>query len=136
MATGLSPDDPWQLAKARFLADLDPQEQELFNHASLENLFYTTSNLNRNDSEDSRVRSASAKLGPFISAVENYGRALDVFTSIAPLYLAPIWGSIRVVLILAKTHGKFFDRIVDTLERVGDILPRFREFSVSPKAPH
>lgn len=127
----LFPDDPWQLAKARFLAELDPQEQSLYNHATLENLFYTTSNINRDDSETSKIRSAIRKLGPLVSAVENYGKALDIFSSISPLHIAPIWGSIRVVLVLAKTHGKFFDRVVDALERIGDILPRFRKYFIS-----
>ncbi|KAL2064621.1 hypothetical protein VTL71DRAFT_3758 [Oculimacula yallundae] len=121
-------DDPWALAKARFLSDLDPSERELFNNATLENLYYATSNSNRDDAEKSRTRGVATKLGPLVSAIESYGKALDTFAQIAPLYLAPIWGSIRVVLILARSYGKFFERVVDTLGRIGDILPRFRDY--------
>ena len=120
-------DDPWELAKARFLNELDPTERDIFNNATIENLFYTTSNANRADAERSRIRSISQKLGPLVSAIESYGKALDVFSQIAPLYLSPIWGSIRVVLVIARTYGKFYQRIVDTLGRIGDILPRFRK---------
>lgn len=39
-------------------------------------------------------------------------------------------GSIRVLLVLARSYGKFFERLVDTLGRIGDVLPRFREFAL------
>ena len=120
-------DDPWTLAKARFLADLDPSERDIFNNATLENLFYATNNANRDDAEKSRVRALATKLGPLVSAIESYGKALDTFAQIAPLYLSPIWGSIRVLLVLARSYGKFFERFVDTLGRIGDVLPRFRK---------
>jgi hypothetical protein len=125
--TNCSEDGPWALAKARFLEDLEPHEKELFNNATLENLFYETSNANRDDAEKSKTRGLAKKLGPLVSAIESYGSAFDNFAQIAPLYLSPIWGSIRVVLVAARAHGKFYERIVQTLERVGDILPRFRE---------
>ncbi|KAH7416746.1 hypothetical protein BKA64DRAFT_701531 [Cadophora sp. MPI-SDFR-AT-0126] len=130
-------DDPWTLAKARFLSDLDPSERDIFNNATLENLFYTTSNTNRDDAEKSRVRSVATKLGPLVSAIENYGKALDTFAQIAPLYLSPIWGSIRVLLVLARSYGKFFERVVDTLGRIGDVLPRFRDYQrIYSRAKH
>ncbi|KAF7944130.1 hypothetical protein EAE96_010534 [Botrytis aclada] len=53
---------------------------------------------------------------------------MDTVTNIAPLYLAPIWGSICVILVLASSHGKFYDRIIDTFARVGDIIPRLRDY--------
>jgi hypothetical protein len=124
-------DDAWRIAKERFLADLDDKERALFDKATLENLFYTSSNDQKDDSNSSKSRSVVQKLQPLISAVQDYGASFDTLSNIAPLYLAPIWGSIRIVLVLARNHGKFYDRITDTFERIGDLLPRFREcFSV------
>ena len=120
-----SDDHPWTLAKNRFLADLDPKEQGLFRNATLENLYYGASNSDRDDSEKSKARLVARKLGPLVSAVESYGKALDAFANIAPLYLAPIWGCIRVLLVIARTHGRFYERIVETLGRIGDVMPRF-----------
>lgn len=125
-STAPSDDDPWTLAKNRFLADLDPKEQDLFRDATPENLYSGTSNLDRDDSEKSKTRLAARKLGPLVSAIESYGKALDTFANIVPIYLAPIWGCIRVVLVVARAYGKFFDRVVETLERIGDVIPRFR----------
>jgi hypothetical protein len=62
-----------------------------------------------------------------ISAVESYGKAIDTIVNIAPMYLAPIWGCLRVVLVIAKAHGKFYDRMVETFRRIGSVLPRFRK---------
>lgn len=74
------------------------------------------------------MRSAIQKLGPLVNAIENYGKAVDTTAQVTPFHPSPIWGSIRVLLLLASTHGKFYDRIVDTLSRIGDILPRFRGY--------
>ncbi|PMD18939.1 hypothetical protein NA56DRAFT_576182, partial [Hyaloscypha hepaticicola] len=121
-------DDAWRIAKQRFLADLDDKERALFDKATLENLFYTSSNDQKDDHNSSKSRSVVQKLQPFISAVQDYGASFDTLSNIAPLYLAPIWGSVRIVLVLARNHGKFYDRITDTFERIGDLLPRFRDY--------
>lgn len=122
--------DPWELAKSRFLDDLEPHEKELFNNATLENIYYSTSNINRDDAENSKTRAVVRKLGPLVSAIESYGGAFDTLAQISPQYLSPIWGSIRVLLVVASSHSKFYDKIVDTLGRIGDILPRFRELKL------
>ncbi|KAE9368038.1 hypothetical protein N431DRAFT_494895 [Stipitochalara longipes BDJ] len=120
--------DPWELAKSRFLEDLDAHEKDLFNNATLENIYYSTSNTNRDDAEKSKIRGVVRRLGPLVSAIESYGGAFDAFAQISPQYLSPIWGSIRVVLVVAGSYSKFYDKIVDTLGRIGDILPRFRDY--------
>lgn len=81
--TSASP-DPWELAKSRFLQDLEPHEKDIFNNATLENIYYSTSNINRDDAEKSRIRGVSRRLGPLVSAIESYGGAFDAFTQISP----------------------------------------------------
>jgi hypothetical protein len=119
--------DPWKIAKARFLEGLDEQERILFNEATIENLYYSTSNLERQDQNESKSRAILRDLQPLISAVDDYGKALDTYANIAPIYLAPIWGSIRVIPVLASSFGKFYGRMVNMCSRIGDILPRFRK---------
>lgn len=94
------------------------------------------------------------KLQPLIFAIEQYGQALDVFSNAYPLALSPLWGryvtrclsvvplcvsknrrtdfvltgSIRVLLHLAREFGKYFERLVEMLARIGDVLPRFRVY--------
>jgi hypothetical protein len=121
--------DPWLIAKNRFLADLDDDEASLFKEATLENIYYSASNTERDDRK-SKARKAISKLQPLVSAIEDYGKALDVFANVSQDFLTPIWGSIRVVLILAGKYGRFYEEIVETLERIGDILPRFRKWNL------
>ncbi|KAE9367461.1 hypothetical protein N431DRAFT_348615, partial [Stipitochalara longipes BDJ] len=118
----------WELAKARFLDGLDDTEKAMFTEATAENVFYQASNVQRDDSRDSKSRAILQTMQPLISAVDDYGKAMDTFANISSLYLAPIWGSVRVILVIASSHGRFYNRMVDTFGRIGDILPRFREY--------
>ncbi|KAL9035547.1 MAG: hypothetical protein Q9180_004806, partial [Flavoplaca navasiana] len=70
----------------------------------------------------------AVKLQPMIAAIEQYGKALDVYANAYPLVLSPLWGSIRVVLHLAREFAKFFERFVDMFATIGDLLPRFRVY--------
>ena len=119
--------DPWLIAKDRFADQLDPAERALFNEATPENLYYKSSNIQKADQKTSKTRAILRSLEPLTKSIQEYGAAMDTFTNIAPLYLAPIWGSIRVILVLASSHGKFYDRIIETFARVGDTLPRLRK---------
>jgi len=121
----LAPSDPWEIATSRFLEGLDEAERALFSEATPENLYYDSSNTERLDRADSKTRACLQNLQPLITAVQDYGKALDTYANVASLYLAPIWGSIRVMLVIASSHDRFYERMVDTFGRIGDILPRF-----------
>jgi hypothetical protein len=116
--------DPWDVARSRYLQTLDPEERVLFTEATIQNLYYSASNTVRDDRLNSKTRKAISTVQPLVDKIEEYGKAMDTYANMAPNFLAPIWGSLRVVLVLAKSLGKFFDRMTDTLGRIGDILPR------------
>lgn len=69
--------DPWDVAKSRFLENLDEDERRLFNEATAENLFYKTSNLQKRDQDESKTRAAFQSMQPLMSAIEDYGKAMD-----------------------------------------------------------
>ncbi|TGO88249.1 hypothetical protein BPOR_0174g00020 [Botrytis porri] len=128
VTTSATTHDPWLIARDRFVEKLDRAERALFNEATPENLYYKSSNIQKVDQKNSKTRAVLRSLGPLTKSIQDYGAAMDTFSNIAPLYLAPIWGSLRVILVLASSHGKFYDRIIDTFARVGDILPRLRDY--------
>ena len=87
------------------------------------------------------------KLQPFVAAIQQYGEAIDLYSSTYSLALGPIWGSIRVLLHvssskapkslydaniiirqIAHEFGKYFDKLVEMFVRIGDVLPRFRTY--------
>src|SRR5438034_7923872 len=98
------PIDSWAVACNRYRKDLSEEERELFDHASLENLFYDASTLHKHHEMSSKTRAAARKLKPLLDALEAHGPALDVASNIIPLFLAPIWGGLRVLLRIARDH--------------------------------
>ncbi|KAL8992330.1 MAG: hypothetical protein Q9169_007181 [Polycauliona sp. 2 TL-2023] len=118
--------DAWSRAKDRYAEDFSKKEKALFENASPESVLYGASAAEKiHASSSSSVRFAD-KLRPLIAAIEQYGKALDIYANAYPLVLSPLWGSIRVVLHLAGEFGKYFERIVDMFAGIGDLLPRFR----------
>jgi hypothetical protein len=133
------------------MEDLNEEEKKRFATASLENLFYSASAAQKEHEEKSISRTISQRLEPFVAAIDQYGAALDVFTNTYSLAMAPLWGSIRVLLHvksnlhclsahvgmlfrqsyvdtyryqIAKTFEKYFKKLIDMFTRIGDILPR------------
>lgn len=114
---------PWVTARDRYLANLEPEERILFKEATPQNL-YNASNIEREDRVKSKTRNAMAAIQPLVEKIEEYGKAMDTFANAAPEILAPLWGSLRVILVLARSFTRFYERMTDTLGRIGDILPR------------
>ena len=107
---------------------LSEEEKALYAAASPEAILYNSSAAQRIHSSSSNSIKIADKLRPLIGAIEQYGKALDIYTNTYSLVLSPLWGSIRIVLLLASEYSKYFDRIVDMFARIGDVLPRFRGY--------
>lgn len=130
-STGLGvPVGPWEIAKARFMTDLTDSEKAIFQKASLENLFYASSVACKDYDANSKLPKFSKKLQPMIECIDAYGKALDVFSNASPIFLCPIWGSIRVVLHIAQKYRTSLDNLLEMFAQIGDALPRFREYEM------
>ena len=90
--------DPWEAARSQYVEDLSAEERKLFETATLDNLLSTTIAAQKEHEETSHSRHISKKLEPFISAISQYGKALDIFSNTYSLAMAPLWGGIRVLL--------------------------------------
>ncbi|KUJ17727.1 uncharacterized protein LY89DRAFT_60414 [Mollisia scopiformis] len=120
--------DAWTIAKERYLSDLEPADRLLFHEATIENLYYDTSVTNATDRKSSKIHRAIEAVQPLVDKIESYGKAMDTFTNISPTFVAPIWGSIRVELVMAKGLGRIFEKLTECLGRIGDILPRLLDY--------
>jgi len=107
---------------------LDDGERRLFDHATLENLLQASVEEQNAHQKQSQSRAILGRLKPFLSAIEDFGGAFDVISNTYSIALAPLWGALRVTLQLAQKFNKIFDRVVDVLERIGWVLPRFRVY--------
>ncbi|KAM0798419.1 hypothetical protein BDR22DRAFT_808989 [Usnea florida] len=120
--------EAWRRAQAEFVKDLSEDEQLAFFKASPESLLDDAVAAERSHAESSTTRSITEKLQPFVAAVEQYGAAIDVYSNTYSLALGPIWGSMKVLLHIAREFGKYFDKLVDMFTRIGDVLPRFKTY--------
>ncbi|KAF1850123.1 uncharacterized protein K460DRAFT_269511 [Cucurbitaria berberidis CBS 394.84] len=119
------PTQPWQAAKSRFLNGLSPEDTRRFKDATLENLFYDASAAQKKHALNCKSWLLQERLSSLVDAVDEYGKALDVFSNIYGLILCPIWGGLRVILHIAGQAGKFQEELVGMLAQIGDVLPRF-----------
>ncbi len=100
MTCHLPSQDAWTRAKNRYLEDLTHEEKQLYIQATPETIFYDASAAEKRHEASSTSRRVIHKLQPFVAAIEQYGQALDVYSNAYPLVLSPLWGSIRVLLLV------------------------------------
>ena len=98
MGTVLPHQDAWIRARDRYAEDLTTEERAMFNAATIETVFYDASAAEKKHAASSKTRDLISKLDPFVTAIEQYGEAIDVYSNAYPLVLSPLWGSVRVVL--------------------------------------
>lgn len=146
MESSIPSQDAWTRAKERYVEDLTDEEKRLYYQATPETLFYDASAAQKKYTSGSTTFHVVEKLQPLRDAIDQYGQALDVYSNAYPLALSPLWGSIRVLLHvstiptpfrsfmliecvqIAGEFGKYFEKLVDMFERIGDVLPRFRVY--------
>ena len=107
MASHLPIQDAWTRARNRYLEDLTNKEKQSYMQATPETLFYDASAAEKRHEASSTSRGLMHKLQPFIAAIEQYGTALDVYSNSYPLVLSPLWGSIRVLLLVWRPSKAF-----------------------------
>ena len=96
------PTQPWEAARERMCQGLLPHEQSLYSNATLENLFYDASSSQKNHARGSRIWRLQERLAPLVESLEEYGKAMDVFVNTYPLVLSPLWGSLRLILLVSS----------------------------------
>lgn len=120
--------EPLERAKDRFLADLPDEQKHLFQTASLENVYYTASNAFSDHCSKTYFGKSLAKMEPLMSALDQYGKALDVYSNTSSLFMCPIWGSVRVVFAIASSAKSFIDGLLNCFEKIGRALPLLRDY--------
>ena len=115
-------------ARDRYVEELSREETALYETASPESIFYDASAMEKAHISSSASLEIADKLQSVITAIEQYGKALDVYANAYSLVLSPLWGSIRIVLHLAREFGKYFERFMEMFASIGDLLPRFQMY--------
>lgn len=116
MALDIFSADAWTRARDRYIEDLSEKEKQLFLNASLETIFYSASVAKKSHRPD-----VASQLQTFVAAIEQYGKALDVYANSSSLILCPLWGSVRVVLHVEYSH--VMERLSSSTTVVRSISP-------------
>ncbi|KAI8931761.1 hypothetical protein NX059_011401 [Plenodomus lindquistii] len=87
--------------------------------ATLTDLNETIRSLSYRHSTIITGRKIESRLEPIIGFVEKYAKAVDVLSQGVP-FAALIWGSLRILLELASSASRYFQKVMDVLERLGD----------------
>jgi hypothetical protein len=105
------PTQPWESAKAKFLEGLSQEDVSRFQAANIENVFYSTEVAQRKHADESKIWPLQQRLSSLVDAIDDYGKALDVYANTYGLILSPMWGSIRVIIhvSLASSLSSPFD---------------------------
>jgi hypothetical protein len=105
--------DPWKafIDLAQGATDLSSTEKQYLNETSKDNLLDEVKRLDEIHASTSKIRAISRRLSPFIDCLFRYASALDVISNVQPMPLAPLWGGVRIVLlvsfqILELTHHR------------------------------
>ena len=116
MATHLPSQDAWSRARNRYIEDLTHEEKQSYMQATPETIFYDASAAEKSHEASSTSRGLMYKLQPFVAAIEQYGQALDVYSNAYPLALSPLWGSIRVLLMVFPSSTAFLGHMLTLIK--------------------
>ncbi|KAI8622934.1 hypothetical protein F5Y19DRAFT_468906 [Xylariaceae sp. FL1651] len=70
------------------------------------------------------------RLAPFLSAIENYSKALEVACNGTP-YLPWVWAPIKLVLVAVQDSTRALDKIIVAYGNIASSMPRLSRFSNS-----
>ena len=76
------------------------EERSKYFDANLEDVVKDANEVASKHCEESRSLKVVERLQPLVTAIEQYGQALDVYANAYPLVLSPLWGSLRIVLLV------------------------------------
>jgi len=98
MAEDALPYGAWARARERFLEGLNEAERADFEDSSFENMFYSANTAQKAHEVDSKSRRLAERLNRLLAGMDEWGKALDVYSKSSARILSPLWGSIRVLI--------------------------------------
>ncbi|KIW74701.1 hypothetical protein Z517_11471 [Fonsecaea pedrosoi CBS 271.37] len=66
-----------------------------------------------------------SKIKPYLKALDEYSKVIEVFVNAKPEIMAFVWGPIKLCLLIASKHEKAFDSLLSAYVKIKDALPHF-----------
>lgn len=104
-ATITAAERAWKAAKDKFQGNLSDAEEAHLAHSTVGDAFKAVADVEQRYASSSRSRKAGALLRGPLAVVARLSPALDVFSQMEPSIMCPIWGSMRImVMVAAHVH--------------------------------
>ncbi|OAL38779.1 hypothetical protein AYO20_01985 [Fonsecaea nubica] len=66
-----------------------------------------------------------SKIKPYLNALDEYSKVIEVFVNAKPEIMAFVWGPIKLCLLIASKHEKAFGSLLSAYVKIKDALPHF-----------
>jgi hypothetical protein len=122
--------DPVQVAFDSAIHDFkdklqdDDLYRDIIQVKSIEEVYNATDKLQQEQGKKGHLRHLS-KIAPYLTRINDYKNAVDVFIQVKPDLLGLIWGPIVLLLQWASILNTSFDAIVSTIQEISQALPEF-----------
>ncbi|KAK3493518.1 hypothetical protein B0T13DRAFT_421361 [Neurospora crassa] len=112
--------DGFTRALAKFKNGLDPSRAQEFSITRLEDVQKTVDEIQHEQGPQGKLRHLQ-RLEPFIEAMTQLGSVIEVFTNACD-FICFIWGPIKFLLGLAKTHLGFLNKLLESYGKIASSI--------------
>ncbi|KAF3009103.1 hypothetical protein E8E14_009642 [Neopestalotiopsis sp. 37M] len=122
--------EAFESAKREFKNELDDEKlyHDILQTTSIDQVYEAMNKLQAEQLRTGGLRHL-AKIGPYLTRIADYSKAVETFVQVKPDILALIWGPIVLLLQWASALKTSFDAIVNTTEDIGLALPEFDQMA-------
>ena len=120
----------WRKVIARYQEELEEDScyRDILELGSLENLLYHAQAIKSMLPQDTAALKSLNRLGPMLKLVDDFSAVIAPYFGADAKLTTLVWGSIRLMLTLASSTGDTLQLILDMLEELGLMLPRFKAY--------
>ncbi|KKY27176.1 putative c2h2 domain containing protein [Diplodia seriata] len=127
MATAPLPLTPrFQQRLQEFKRDLSPDQEEHFKFTTLDDLKRLVHSIQEEQTKSRRLTNLR-RLAPFLEAMEQFDKVVQVFLNAADL-LACIWGPMKFLLLATQTYHDAFNALLDAYVDIGESIPLLAQY--------
>ncbi|KAL9086588.1 MAG: hypothetical protein Q9165_007031 [Trypethelium subeluteriae] len=117
----------FQLALVDFENDLKPEEKQNFQHTKIEDVKLAIIEI-QNDQERTNTMRNLNRIHPFLMAMEEFSRIIEVFLNASP-FVCYIWGPLKFLLQTASKFADSFEKLLDAYRQIGEHIPLLSQYS-------
>ncbi|KAK4207839.1 putative zinc finger protein [Rhypophila decipiens] len=118
--------DPFEQALAEFQRRLKPKHKRSFTATTLENLRHEIGQIQDRQNSSRRLQNM-ARLNPFLEAMEQIGKVIEIFTQSSEV-VAFVWGPMKFLLLTASSLAHAFTELLEVYQSIGEKLPLLLQY--------